>query len=170
MKSTKRWYIYALAGILFGLLDWYYLALLAHFPWGSLGTNPAIVPLIILLNYGVWLVPVVPVTYNESHVSRVAWAPALAGAFTWSCSIVSYYVYYTLLLAFWGLPNMEHLLILGEKPPGFWQEWQITFQRIILNQVVECLPIALVGGSVAGVMVWFLVVRLRTARPGASTG
>ena len=33
----KRWYIYAGAGLVFGVIDWFYLDWLAHISWGSLG-------------------------------------------------------------------------------------------------------------------------------------
>jgi hypothetical protein len=141
-------------GLIFGVIDWYYLDLLAHFPWGEIGNNPVIVPIIIALNYGIWFVPVLPVTIYETRVSSSSSRSALAGAVCWSASILSYYSFYTLLLAFWGLPNMNHLLIMGDKPAGFWQEWTIAYQKIILSQVLEWLPIALIGGSLVGLVIW----------------
>lgn len=53
MQGKKRWLIYASVGFLFGIADWYYLNLLAHFPWGKLQNNPIVIPIIILLNYGI---------------------------------------------------------------------------------------------------------------------
>ena len=81
---------------------------------------------------------------------------AIAGAICWSCSILSYYLFYVLLLAFWGLPNMDHLLMINQKQSDFWSEWEIAFQKIILNQVLEWLPIAIVGGSIIGLLVWWI--------------
>ena len=162
MQGKKRWLIYVLVGLLFGLADWYYLNILTQFPWGKLQNNPIVIPLIILLNYGIWLVPVLPITFYESRTSRSVSRSAMAGALCWACSIASYYVFYLLLLSFWGLPNMEHLLILGPKQAGFWQEWSDAFQKIILNQVIEWLPIALVGGSLVGIAVWWFVARNRS--------
>ncbi len=157
MQRKKRWLIYASVGFLFGIADLYYLNLLAHFPWGKLQNNPIVIPIIILLNYGIWLVPVLPVTFYESRTSGAVSRSAMAGALCWVCSIISYYIYYLLLLAFWGLPNMEHLLVVGPKQAGFWQEWSVAFQKIILNQVIEWLPIALVGGSLVGIAVWWIM-------------
>ncbi len=163
MKSHKRWLLYILAGFAFGIIDWYYLSLLAHFPFGSLETSTFIVPLIIGLNYGIWLVPVLLVTIYESRLSHSVLKTALAGALCWLASILSYYLYYTLLLAFWGLPNMDHLLILGVKGPGFWQEWGVAFQKIILNQVIEWLPIAIVGGLIAGTLIGTISNKVKKA-------
>lgn len=165
--DKHRWLIYSWFGLVFGVLDWYYLELLAHFPWGSLGNNPIVVPIIIGLNYGIWLVPVLPVTYYESRHSRSGSKSALSGALCWSCSILSYYTYYTLLLAFWGLPNMDHLLVLGEKPAGFWQQWSVAFQRIILGQFLEWLPIALLGGAIIGYLVYTLTSRTSKVQQSA---
>jgi hypothetical protein len=162
LHSKKRWFMYALVGFLFGIADWYYLDLLAHFPWGNLQNNLIVIPIIILLNYGIWLIPVLLVTFYESRTSRSAARSAMAGALCWVCSIASYYIYYLMLLAFWGLPNMEYLLILGPKQQGFWQEWSIAFQKIILHQVIEWLPIALIGGSMVGITVWWFVARSRS--------
>ena len=61
----KRWLLYSLIGLAFGLIDWYYLDLLAHFPWGSLGQSPLVIPIIIAMNYGIWLVPVVPIALTK---------------------------------------------------------------------------------------------------------
>jgi hypothetical protein len=133
MSRQKRWLIYPLVGLIFGVIDWYYLDLLAHFPWGEIGNNPVVVPIIIALNYSIWLVPVLPITIYETRMSLSAFRSALAGTVCWSASILSYYSFYALLLAFWGLPNMDHLLLLGDKPAGFWQEWKIAFQKIIFS-------------------------------------
>jgi hypothetical protein len=162
VHGKKRWLIYSLVGFLFGIADWYYLNFLAQLSWGKLQNNPIVIPIIILLNYGIWLVPVLPVTFYESRTSRSASRSALAGALCWVCSIAGYYIFYLLLLAFWGLPNMEYLLIQGSKQAGFWQAWSSAFQKIILNQVIEWLPIALIGGALVGISVWWFVARTKS--------
>lgn len=156
MITKKRWLFYCIVGFLFGIADWYYLNWLAHFSWGELGNSLFVIPVIIALNYGIWLVPVLPVTLYESKISGSARRSAIAGALCWSCSILSYYLLYTLLLAFWGLPQMDHLLMINQNQPDFWLEWKIAFQKIILNQVLEWLPIAIVGGAIIGLLVWWI--------------
>lgn len=163
MTSKRRWWVYGLIGLLFGVADWYYLDGLAHFPWGGLANSALVVPLLIALNYGIWLLPVVPVTWHESRVSGKARSSAVAGALCWVSSIFGYYLFYTLLLAFWGLPNMEQYLVLGEKQPGFWQEWNVVFQKIIVDQVLEWLPLAMIGGAIVGLAVGWFNHRKRSA-------
>jgi hypothetical protein len=146
----KRFLAYALIGLAFGILDWYYLQVLARFPWGDLGESILVIPLILFLNYGIWLVVVVPVSIYEVRRSNHLGYTALAAVTVWSLAIFSYYLYYTLLLGFAGLPNMDHLLWVNREAPGFWQEWEAAFQRIILDQFLEWIVVAIVGGSMVG--------------------
>ena len=56
MITKKRWLFYGFVGFLFGIADWYYLNWIAQFSWGELGNSLLVIPLIIALNYGIWLV------------------------------------------------------------------------------------------------------------------
>lgn len=151
-KSTmnERWLVYCLIGLVFGVVDWYYLDLLTHISWGQLGESPLVVPVIIALNYGVWLVPVVPIAIYETRRHKLALPSALASVTVWSSAIFGYYTYYTALLAFWGLPHMDYLLVFGERSPTFWQDWAKVFWKVILSQFLEWIIIAIVGGSIVG--------------------
>jgi hypothetical protein len=46
-----------LIGLIFGIIDWFYLDWLAHISWGNLGQTILVVPIILAMNYGIWLVP-----------------------------------------------------------------------------------------------------------------
>lgn len=164
MPAKKRFLLYSLLGLAFGVFDWYYLDGLAHFPWGPLGENLIVVPIIILLNYGIWLVPVIPVAIYEARRSQRARSSALASALTWSAALLGYYAYYTVLLAFWGLPQMEHMLVFTTRSATFWQDWWVTFDRVILAQLLDWLPVGILGGAIIG----FLTARfaLRRSKPG----
>ena len=148
----KRWLLYSLIGLAFGLIDWYYLDLLAHFPWGSLGQSPLVIPIIIAMNYGIWLVPVVPIAIYETRQSKSTACSAAASVVVWGSAIFSYYAFYTALLAIWGLPQMDYLLIFGEHSPTFWQDWAKVFQKLILNQFIEWIIVAIIGGSITGLI------------------
>lgn len=161
----KRLLVYALVGLVFGIIDWYYLDLLAHFPWGDLGNNPIVVPIIIALNFGIWLVPVLPVTYHESQQSGSVLRSAASGAMVWSASMISYYTWYTLLLLFWGLPNLDHLLFARRNQPGYWQDLGSMFKRVIQDQFIDWLPIAIIGGSLVGLVVWRITMRKKQVKP-----
>ena len=146
----KRLLTYCLIGLIFGVVDWYYLDLLANFPWGPLGEKLIIIPIIITLNFGIWLVPVLGVSIYEVYQSKSVQLSTLSGITIWVFSILGYYIYYTALLSFWGLPHMEHMLISQKQHAPFWQDWFNTFKVVILCQFLEWLPVAIVGGGVIG--------------------
>jgi hypothetical protein len=148
----NRWFVYSLIGLLFGIIDWYYLDLLSHFTWGRLGQSPLVIPLIIIFNYGIWLLPVVPIAIYEVHRSKSTARSAAASVVAWGCAILSYYAYYTALLAFWGLPNMDYLLFFRVHSPTFWADWAKVFKELILNQFIEWTIVAIIGGSIIGLL------------------
>jgi hypothetical protein len=155
-QSKHRFLFYAIIGLVFGVIDWFYLDWLAHISWGDLGESILVVPVIIALNYGIWLVPIIPVTINETRFSTRTILPMLAGMLTWSCAIFSYYFYYAILLSMGKLPNLEHLNIFEEKTETFWAEYWQMFNRIIMGQFLEWIIIALVGGAITGALACWL--------------
>lgn len=117
----KRWLVYILIGLIFGWADWYFLDFLASFSRNQ-ALNDAIyqlpalfqmgiVAIFIILNYGVWLIPVIPTAVYEMKFSYSVWRAALAAVTVWSAALLSYYAYYTFLLMFIGLPNLDFMLI-----------------------------------------------------------
>lgn len=152
INSKRRFSLYALIGLLFGILDWFYLDWLAHISWGSLGQSILVVPIILVMNYGIWLVPIVPVTIYETSLSQKIRNSILAGVITWSCAILSYYAYYAALLSLGKLIHLEHMNIFGEKDATFWYYYWQMFKGIILNQFFEWIIIAVIGGAVIGAL------------------
>ena len=55
--------------------------------------------MLTLLNFGIWLVPIVPIVIIESRKALNVKGPAYAGMLTWSAAILSYYAYYASLLS-----------------------------------------------------------------------
>lgn len=160
MNETKRrFFLYALIGLIFGIIDWFYLDWLAHISWGSLGESILVVPIIIVMNYGIWLVPIIPVViYEARHAEKIIY-PMLAGMLTWSCAIFSYYVYYTILLSLGKLIHLEHFNIFGDKDETFWYYYWHMFNGIILGQFLEWIIIAMIGGAIIGALSFWLVHR-----------
>ena len=153
MNGQKwRFLFYTIIGLVFGVLDWFYLNWLAYLNWGGFGQSFLVVPVILLMNYGIWLVPFLPVVIYEGRRSEKIGRPMLAGALTWSCSIFSYYAYYSILLSTGKLIQLEHLNIFGEKYTTFWPEYWAMFDRIILSQFLEWIIIAIIGGASIGAL------------------
>lgn len=162
-KTKRRFLLYALIGLFFGIIDWFYLNWLAHISWGGLGESILVVPIIIGMNYGIWLVPIIPVViYETRHAEKILY-PILAGMLTWSCAIFSYYVYYAILLSSGKLIHLEHLNIFGDKTATFWYYYWQMFKGIILGQFLEWIIIAVIGGASIGALSFrFLHKRLHT--------
>jgi hypothetical protein len=156
-KSKHRFLFYAIIGFVFGIIDWFYLNWIAHISWRSLGESILVVPIIIIMNYGIWLVPIVPVVIYEAKISNKYIFPILAGILTWSCAIFSYYAYYAILLSLGKLINLEHLNIFGDKNETFWYEYWQMFKGIILGQFFEWIIIAIIGGGIIGALAFWLL-------------
>lgn len=150
--ARRRFVVYALIGLFFGVIDWFYVEWLAHISWGSLGESILVIPVIIGMNYGIWLVPIIPVVIYEARLAEKIRFPMLAGMLTWSCAIFSYYAYYAALLSLGKLIHLEHLNIFGEKYATFWYEYWHMFNGIILSQFLEWIIIAIIGGAGIGAL------------------
>lgn len=166
----NRWLIFIAVGLAFGIADWYFLDLLA-----SLGQNPALsdnllqaspyirllaVIALVALNYGVWLVPVIPVAIYEMKRSRSLRGAAISAVIVWSAAMLSYYAYYAFMLMFVGLPNMDFMLFKNHQLASYWENWWGPFRRVILDQFVEWIGIAVIGGAIVGTMSAYVSDRL----------
>ena len=161
----KRWHYYILIGLVFGVFDWFYLDWLSSGLGPNLGENPLIIiPIIIALNYGIWLVPIIPVAFYETKKTDHIKGPILAGILTWCCALFSYYAYYAILLSLGRLPNLAHLNLFAERYDGFWGEYGRMFIRIIFWQFIEWIPIAVIGSSIIGAFFWWVIKKPKTAQ------
>jgi hypothetical protein len=174
----KRWFVYALIGFLFGILDWYFLDLLSSVtPKLNPDNWPLIfqllaVAVILALNWGIWLVPVIPVAIYESRRSGYVRLAAFASVIVWTFAILSYYLYYTLLLLFWGLPHMDFMLYSNRHAPTYWQDWKPAFQRIVLAQFFDWIGVAIIGGAIVGTLtaILYRTFRNRKLKRAAAAG
>ena len=161
----KRWLIYILIGLCFGIVDWYFLDLLASL-FAKLGQNESMFEVVIIhlliimifmgLNYGIWLVPVIPTAIYEINQSRSLAQAALSAVVIWVAAIFSYYAYYTFLLMFVGLPNLDFMLFSNRQSSTYWTDWWPPFQRVIVDQFVEWIGIAVIGGVLVGALIAYM--------------
>ena len=119
-----------------------------------------VIPIILGLNYCIWLVPIIPVTLYEARRANTIKNPIFAGILTWSCAILSYYAYYAMLLSLGRLPHLEHLNVFGQDFQSLQTEYWRIFKRIILFQFLEWIPIAVIGGRLTGAIIWWILQRL----------
>ena len=78
-KRIHRFFIYIALGLVFGIIDWFYLDWLAHVSWGSLGKSLPVVPVIVMMNFSIWLVPIILAVIFETRYSGKVFYPMLAG-------------------------------------------------------------------------------------------
>ena len=156
----KRWYLQAFIGLIFGIFDWFFLDWLAKDLGPSLGENPIfVIPIMLGLNYGIWLVPIIPVTIYESQLAKTIKIPIYAGMLTWRCVIFSYYVYYAILFSLGRLPNLEYFNIFSQEFKEVRAIYWRWFNGIILFQLIEWIPIAMIGGGLIGAVIWWITTK-----------
>jgi hypothetical protein len=157
---VKRWFIYAIIGIVFGVFDFYYQGFI-YIPFKSTFLLE-IIRLVLVI--GIWLVPIVPVVIYEAKVSRTKVLSALASSLIWCVSIISYYLTNVVQLAFLGLPTRPEMHISNYSEPSFWVNWKNVFLGEILGGIVEWAVVAVVCGFIVGFLVSFIYLFLKKTR------
>lgn len=163
----RRWVIYLMIGIVFGAIDFFYLGFLyelagpqvlfASFPAGRF-------LLWLVLNVGIWLVPVIPIALYEARLSRSRLRSAVASLSTWCAAIVAYYLTNAVQLAFIGLPGRQELHISNHSAPWFWENWASVLRGDILGGITEWIMVAVVGGAIVGFLAASILLHFRPSR------
>lgn len=96
----RRWLTYIEIGIIFGILDFYFL------------------PHSVFWLFAVWLVPIIPIILYQANVSHSKKLSALASSLTWCVGVVFYYITNVAQLAF-GSSSQPWLRISNHKLPHF---------------------------------------------------
>jgi hypothetical protein len=105
-----------------------------------------------LLVFGVWLIPTIYPGRSEFRHSKKISLSVIAVIVTWASAVLGYYLTYTVLLAFVGLPNMEHYIVFGQHGPTFWQDWAALFPRLILFKFLQWTVVGVIVGGFAGLI------------------
>lgn len=98
-------------------------------------------------------------TIYEAHKASKVKETILAGILTWWTALFGYYTYYGIFLSLGKLPHLEYLNIFEERYDEFWEDYWNVFSKIILWQFFEWTIIAVLGGSVIGGIIWWIVQR-----------
>jgi hypothetical protein len=160
LEMRKRIIYYFLAGLIFGVAYWEYLNGVAGF-FNAIGSGMepnavgdlaiwVFLSVIFLTIFGVWLIPTIfPAVYEFRHSEKVGQA-VVAVIVVWVSAVFGYYLTYFVLLAFFGLPNMEYLLVFGKHSSTFWQDWAVIFNKLILFSFLKWAVVGLLAGGFAG--------------------
>jgi DNA-binding CsgD family transcriptional regulator len=161
LEMRKRLFYYFLAGIIFGAAYWQYLNGVTGFFNVIVPTDPdalgglaiwILLSVVFVAIFGVWLIPTIfPALHEFRHSARVQLS-ALAVIVVWLSAVLGYYLTYLILLAFFGLPNMEYLLIFGAHSPTFWQDWSTVFNKLILFNFLKWAIVSIIVGGIGGMI------------------
>lgn len=149
----KRWAVYILVGVLFGVIDFYYQEHTSGF-----ATSTA---MWFVVAWGIWLVPAIPVVIYESKVSGSRSMSALANVLTWGVSVISYYLYMFFKLVFIGQASMQFLHISNRHEPNYLSNIKSIFWGDVKDGIFEWIGIAVIGGFITGGLISHIYLKLR---------
>ena len=115
----------------------------------------------VILCYGIWLVPLLPIALYESKVSLSSRKASIASVLTWSTSIISYYMFLAIELMFIGRESRIEMHISNYADPYFWSNWKSVFYGQVVAGIIEWIVVAIVGGFIIGYLVNFTYIKLK---------
>ena len=158
IEMKNRWVSYFLIGLVFGALFLFYFEVIDRF-MNTIRINEdnplevwRFISVEFLLIFGVWLIPTLYPARSEFRHSRRIGSSVVAVTLMWVSAVAGYYLTYTLLLAFVGLPNMEHYLVFGSHSATFWKDWATLFPRLILFKSLQWMTVGAIIGGCAGLI------------------
>ncbi|WP_026961081.1 hypothetical protein [Alicyclobacillus herbarius] len=156
----RRWYIYIIVGILFGVFDFYFPNFLTYWRidsrfWGN--------TVGFVLTVGLWLVSVVPIVLYEVKVSRSRILSTLANSLTWCIAVIVYYLTNVIQLAI-GDSTQPYLGISNHREPSFWANWGTVLLTYILGHIIEWTLVAVIGGSMIGFLMSSIYLCLKAKK------
>lgn len=146
-RSKKRWLIYGLIGVLFGLFDYYFQQVAQ--------SDASLVSRAIII-YGIWLVPLVPIALYEAKRSRSELRTALACASTWGIAIITYYLYMAVELVVIGKDSRPEIHFSNSHDPYYWSNLGQVLGNDSGGGILEWIALALIGGGLLGLCIGFL--------------
>ncbi len=161
----KRWLFYLLIGVLFGIFDFYFQTWMQQIMSSGASGNLAIIPIL-----SVWLAMVIPIAIREAKASRSVWLAATASAFSWSVSIISYYLFMAVKLILIGQPGREEMHFSNRSDPYFWSNIKSVFIGDILAGIGEWILVALIGGCLVGLVAGWIALKRQNAHRSTAQG
>ena len=155
----KRWLIYILAGLLFGIGYWHYLELTTKW-FGQIHINPEnniafftfMFFLALLVYFGIWSIPAAVPALYEYHQSSQLKLTMLAGVIVFVSAVTGYYLNYLAMLTLIGLPHMEFLMIARAHTANFWTSWSEWFPKLILRNMIKWILVGIPFGAISGLI------------------
>ncbi|SFU42861.1 hypothetical protein SAMN04487886_102523 [Clostridium sp. DSM 8431] len=153
----KRWIIYGIIGILFGIFDFYYQEFTERLNY--IFNRNILVWFIVA--WGIWLIPVIPIDFYEAKTFKNIKQPIIANIFIWVIAVCSYYIWIPIKWIFIGQPSMSFMHISNCNNEHYLDNLKNTFWGLITEDAPEWIVVAIVGGSVIGFLVGFSYIHLK---------
>ena len=157
--TTKRWLVYILFGLLFGILDYYF-----QKPVQLIKSNL----LLMVATLGIWLALAIPVAINEARLTGSAWKAALACMAAWIAAVISYYFYMTIKLVLIGEPSRPEMHFSNRADPYFWLNIKNHLLGDVLGGIGEWILVAIVGGIEVGYLSGLIYLKFKPAQSDAN--
>lgn len=149
----KRWLIYILIGVLFGIFDFYY----QEFTQGIITSNI----MCFVVAWAIWLVPAIPIVLYEAKISKSVVRSVLVNILVWSVSVFSYYMYIPIKFVFIGQSTMSEFYISNYRSQFYWSNLKSLLWGLISEDAPGWLFVAIFGGIIVGSCISFPYLRLR---------
>ena len=163
-KMKNRLLYYLLAGLLFGVVYWFYLSSTDHFlnaiELNSRGYRVMWISVLILffIQYSVWLIPAtIPAAYEYRNSRRLGLA-ALAVILTWMSSVFGYCTTWLVVLALSGSPQTNYYRVFNEHEnmTAFWQSWMEVLRLTFLPDLIIGIFLSMIVGGASGLITTWL--------------
>ena len=157
-------WIAVLVGAAFGILDWHIVDWINRMTSAASSLSADKQTILRMANYLVWLVPLLPTVFAAARQKTRPSAVGAIGSAVWGTAMLAYYGVYFGLMALGRMPGMQHLDIFNPSTSEYHGQLsaQIAF-NYAKGELLQWLPIGLVGGFLIGFMMWLLVGKRKTA-------
>lgn len=149
----KHWLIYIVVGSLFGVFDFFYQQFIPCMISSHMTS--------LIVVWGIWLIPIIPVAIYESKVSQSRFKASLVSMLTWNFSIITYYLIIPIKLVFIGQASRQELYIANYRDQYYWSNFKSMFLNDVLASALQWIGVAIIGGGIIGFLTSCIYFRLR---------
>jgi len=150
----KRWFVYIIIGVLFGIFDFYYqevtkgIAITSYAVW-------------FVVAWAIWLIPIIPIVLYESKISKSKVMSAFANVLTWSVATISYYLFIPIKLMFIGQVSRKEMYISNYRDPFYWSNLKSILLGDVLGSILTWIVVAIAGGFIIGFLISFTYLNFK---------
>ena len=149
----KRWTLYLLVGLIFGIFDFYYQEMTKGLLHSTLSW--------LSIAWIVWLIPVIPIILHELKISKSIIKSALANVVTWATATIIYYLYIPFKLIFIGQASRSEMYFTNHGEDYYWDNVKYVFQHDVFGGIGRWIGVATIGGFIFGLLFSIIILRFK---------